>query len=165
MQGVNVQSPDDHVHQAQTPSPTHRVILDPQDEGSTSPRDMELTLRRIKHLHGVDEVGTGIEVVGPWLLQPAQAEDNPINHGTGSEGAAAGHAGVAYPAPCLQVKDLEGGDGQLALSTPCAQRRCCGCQCLELALLVCSASRMRPAGCSAGQHGATLGCTRSFSGL
>lgn len=108
-------------------------------------------------------MGSGIEVVGPWLLQPTQTEDNSISHGTGGEGAAAGHAGVACPAPCLQVKSLEGGDRQLALPTSYAQR--CSCQCPKLALLVCSASRMGPAGCSAGHYGATLGCARSFSGL
>lgn len=149
---------------AQTPLTSPQSHPGPTEDAPTLPRDMELTLRRIKHLHGVDKMGTGIEVVGPWLLQPTQAEDNAISHGTGGEGAAAGHAGVACPALCLQVKGLEGGDRQLALPAPCAQRRC-GCQCSELALSVCSASRIGPAGCSAGQHGATSAYTRSFSGL
>lgn len=164
MQGADIQSPDNHAPQAQTPPTNPQSHPGPSEDAPTSPRDMELTLHGIKHLHGVDKMGTGIEVVGPWLLQSTQAEDNPISHGTGSEGAAAGHAGVPCPAPCLQVKGLKSGDRQFALPASYAQRRC-SCQCPKLALLVCSASRMGPAGCNAGQHGATLGCSRSFSGL
>lgn len=103
--------------------------------------------------------------MGPWLLQPPQAEDNAVGHGAGGKGAAAGHAGVARPAPRLQIEGLEGSDGQLALPAPCAQTRCCGCRCPKLAPSVGSASSMGPAGCSAGvggQHGATLGSTRSL---
>lgn len=164
VQGADVQSPDNHIPQRQTHLTSPQKMFPPHSETRSSLRNTELTLRRIKHLHGVDKMGTGIEVVGSWLLQPSQAEDNPINHGAGGEGAAAGHAGVPCPAPCLQVKGLEGSDGQLALPASYAQRTH-SCQCPKLALLACPASRMGPTGCSAGQHEATLGCTRSFSGL
>lgn len=84
---------------------------------------LSLTLCWVKHLHGVNKVGSGVEVVWPWLLQPPQAEEDAVSHGTGGEGAAAGHAGVAHPALCLQVKSLKGGDGQLALPAPCVWMR------------------------------------------
>lgn len=141
--------------------------LGPARDAPAPPRDMALTLCRIKHLHGVDKVGTGIEVVGPWLLQPPQAEDDAVSHGAGGEGAAAGHAGVARPAPCLQIEGLKGGNRQLALPAPCAQMRCCGCRCPKPAPLVGSSSRMGPVGCSVvvgGQHGATPEWTRLLPG-
>lgn len=87
-----------------------------------------LTLHRVEHLHGVDEVGAGVEVVGPRLLQPPEAEEDAVGRGAGGESAAAGHAGVARPAPRLQVEGLEGGDGQLALPAPCTWMRFWGCR-------------------------------------
>lgn len=113
----------------------------------------ELTLCGIEHLHCVDKVRSGVEVVWSWLLQPPQAEDDTVSHGTGSEGAAAGDTGVACPAPRLQVKGLKRSDRQFALPAPCAQTRCCGCWHPELAPSLCSASRKGSASCSAGAGG------------
>lgn len=74
---------------------------------------------QIKHLHSVDKMWTGVEVVGPRLLQATQAKDTAFSHGTASKGPAARQAWVPGPGPGLQIKSFKSSHWELALAAPC----------------------------------------------
>lgn len=65
------------------------------------------TLIEVVFLHGADEVGPGVEVVWPRLLEASQAEEAPVVGGAAGKGPPAGDAGVTCPALHLQVKSLQ----------------------------------------------------------
>lgn len=108
------------------PWPLRRETHASETQCSQSPFShpkVQLTLLQVKHLHSVDKVGPGIEIVGARLLQSSQAEEATISYGTAGKGTPAGHAGVARPAPHFQIKGFKGCDGQLALPSSCGKRR------------------------------------------
>lgn len=96
-----------------TPRPTLKHFLIPV---------VLLTLIQVVLLHGVDKVRPGVEVVGPWLLEPPQAEEAPPAAGAAGEGPPAGDAGVPRPAVHLQVQRLQCRHRQFPLTTACRIR-------------------------------------------
>lgn len=74
---------------------------------------------QVEHLHSVDKVWAGVEIVGPGLLQATQAEDVAFRHGTASKGPAAGQARVPGPGTGLQIKGLKSSHWELSLAAPC----------------------------------------------
>jgi hypothetical protein len=78
-----------------------------------------LTMLQVKHLHSVDKVWAGVEIVGPGLLQATQAKDTAFGHGTASKGPTAGQAWVSGPGTGLQIKSFKSSHWKLALTAPC----------------------------------------------
>ena len=74
---------------------------------------------QVEHLHSVDKVWAGVEIVGPRLLQATQAKDAALGHGTAGKGPAAGQAWVSGPGTGLQIKGLKSSHWELALAAPC----------------------------------------------
>lgn len=74
---------------------------------------------QVEHLHSVDKVWAGVEIVGPGLLQATQAKDAAFGHGTAGKGPAAGQAWVSGPGTGLQIKGLKSSHWELALAAPC----------------------------------------------
>lgn len=81
-----------------------------------------LTMLQVKHLHSVDKVRAGVEIVGPWLLQTTQAKDTAFSHGTASKSSAAGQAWVSGPCAGLQIKSFKSSHGELALAASCQRK-------------------------------------------
>lgn len=78
-----------------------------------------LTMLQVKHLHSVDKMRTGVEIVRPRLLQATQAKDAAFSHSTASKGPAAGQAWVPGPCTGLQIKSFKSSHWQLALAASC----------------------------------------------
>lgn len=78
-----------------------------------------LTMLQVKHLHSVDKVWAGVEIVGPRLLQATQAKDTAFGHSTTSKSSAAGQAWVSGPSTGLQIKSFKSSHWELALAASC----------------------------------------------
>lgn len=76
-----------------------------------------LTQLCVIHLDGADEVRARVEVVGSRLLEPPQAEESLVRHGTAGEGTPTRDAGKAGPAFHFQVKGFECSHREFPLSS------------------------------------------------
>lgn len=117
LRGILVQDPAGERSSDLAPS-TH-CTPPSHGEWEDSPGQPLLTMLQVEHLHSVDKVWAGVEIVGPGLLQATQAKDAAFGHGAACKGPAAGQAWVPGPGTGLQIKGLKSSHWELALAAPC----------------------------------------------
>lgn len=93
----------------------------PRPEGGGQPgAGAPLTLLHVEHVHRPEELGLPVQ---PTLPQASQAVQAVVQGHEAGEGPLAGDIGELGPGAGLNVKDLEGVDGVLGLSSPWRPQR------------------------------------------